>query len=146
MTLTRHKLSCDTEQLHYNTKKMYVRGLRGDAFSIRLDTGIYFLVAYFRTTKSIPQNAVACQFSKTFYIIRSWTNFSGQQKYSGDPAVVAEWSKALISQTQVEKTVSQVQGSNPAWDLNAIFGSKSMDCFMELWFAQVSRELSYETL
>ena len=27
-----------------------------------------------------------------------------------------------------------IPGSNPAWDLNAFFGSKSLDCVMELWY------------
>ena len=32
-----------------------------------------------------------------------------------NPAVVAEWSKTLISQIQVDNTVALVPGSNPAW-------------------------------
>ena len=33
------------------------------------------------------------------------------------PAVVAEWSKTLISQIQVENTVAQVPGSNTPWGM-----------------------------
>ena len=31
-----------------------------------------------------------------------------------------EWSKTLLSQIQVENTIAQVPGSNPAWDLHAL--------------------------
>ena len=43
------------------------------------------------------------------------------------PGVVAEWSKTLISEIQVDNTVAQVPGSNPAWDLHAILRSKSLN-------------------
>ena len=43
---------------------------------------------------------------------------------TGYPVVVAEWSKKLISQIQVENTVAYDPGSNPALDLHAIFRSK----------------------
>ena len=36
------------------------------------------------------------------------------------PAVVAEWCMTLISQIQVENTVAQVPGSNPAWGMNMV--------------------------
>ena len=37
-----------------------------------------------------------------------------------NPTVVAEWSKTVISQIQVENAVAQVPGSNPAWDTNMV--------------------------
>ena len=40
--------------------------------------------------------------------------------------MVAEGSKTLISQIQVENTVAYVPGLNPTRDLLAIFGSKSV--------------------
>ena len=40
--------------------------------------------------------------------------------------MVIEWSKTLKSQIQVEDILAKVPGSNPAWDLHAIFGSKSI--------------------
>ena len=46
--------------------------------------------------------------------------------------MVAEWSKTLISQIQVDNNVAYVQGLNPALDLHAILGSKSLGCDMAL--------------
>ena len=46
--------------------------------------------------------------------------------------MVTEWSKTLKSQIQVEDILAKVPGSNPAWDLHAIFGSKSLACVKEL--------------
>ena len=37
------------------------------------------------------------------------------KEYSEDAAVVAEWSKTLISQIQVEYTDAKVPGLNPTW-------------------------------
>ena len=57
--------------------------------------------------------------------------------------MVAEWPKTLLSHIQVENTVAaKVPGSNPTWDLHAIFRSKSLDCDMMQWLTQVFLDLA----
>ena len=55
-----------------------------------------------------------------------WFHYFG----SVNPAVVAEWSKTLISQIQIEKTAAEIQGLNTTQDTKGLRKSRNgSNCF-----------------